>query len=397
MANSLLHKHIQLLNPLNAVKPLLLSVSIMALAACGGSSGGGSDTSVQTPPTNIEATPVIPVVQEPVTDTPIADEPIQEDPVVQEPAPEESVTGEPTTEEPTTEDPVAIDADEDSISDSDDECPNTATDELINSVGCSDAQLDNDLDGITNDFDRCDTTPADETVGSRGCGLISEVDFEKKAFVENDGLLVIEIENTDHPDLWQLKRGTNASGNAYLEWEGENLFRDPGTAIVNIPIIITHPGNYRFVWRNALREGDRQTESNDSWLKINADVFYGQKTIEDTATELGHIVCPKGAPSSNMCVGDEPVGSGENGWLKAYRTGGGVEPDEWNWLVWTSDFDAHAIFARFDRAGEYTISIAARSKHHAIDRITLFRSGNEDNNIELGAATGLSQPESERQ
>jgi len=69
---------------------------------------------------------------------------------------------------------VDIDADGDTVSDSDDRCPGTASGEIIDASGCSDIQRDSDGDGYLDTQDLCDNTPKDSdfyvyNIEANGC------------------------------------------------------------------------------------------------------------------------------------------------------------------------------------------------------------------------------------
>ncbi len=183
------------------------------------------------------------------------------------------------------------------------------------------------------------------------------------AFIEENGVLVVEMESTDFSgSSWQLKAETSASGGQAIEWTGDDLFNQPGIGVINIAVQITNPGTYRFDWLTLIGEGNSTTEANDSWLKIQSDKFYG---LKDNST-----VCPKEIDSAvNSCVGELPEGSSKEGWFKVYRSGGDVA--QFIWSTSTSDRDPHAIYADFSQAGTYTVQISGRSKHHVIDRFIM--------------------------
>ena len=61
------------------------------------------------------------------------------------------------------------DADGDGVEDDDDECPDTASGDSVDSFGCSDTQNDTDGDRVLNDDDQCPDTPAEEEVDADGC------------------------------------------------------------------------------------------------------------------------------------------------------------------------------------------------------------------------------------
>ena len=193
-----------------------------------------------------------------------------------------------------------------------------------------------------------------------------------QAFAEENGLIVIEMESADDiPTDWANETiESGFTGSSYLRYNGNNNFNNTGIDQMEYLILISNPGLYRFRWRNLIAEGTSTTDANDSWLKIEAHAFYGQKGNDS-------IVCPKGYdPDSNACPtnldGDgnvTPNGSGNNGWFKIYRSG----PGDWVWSTNTSDNDAHQIYARFNTGGLFSILVSGRSAEHAIDRLVLYR------------------------
>ncbi len=193
------------------------------------------------------------------------------------------------------------------------------------------------------------------------------------AFEEQEGLVVIEMESADAlPEGWKtgpspdisspdINDVQNASGGAFIVWQGEESPGQPGNDLLIYEVQINTTGTYKFQWRNQVGKGNNTTTHNDTWLKIEADAFYGQKADS-------HIVCPKGT-MQNDCSGEEPNGAGAGGWFKVYSN----SADSWSWSTNTSDSDPHEIFARFDAPGLYRILVAARSSHHVLDRMVLSR------------------------
>ncbi|MGM8228672.1 carbohydrate-binding protein [Cellvibrio sp. ARAG 10.3] len=206
------------------------------------------------------------------------------------------------------------------------------------------------------------------------------------AFTEQNGLLVVELESTSYSNSWLLESGNGSFNGNFLTWKGNDSFGTPGMGTISIPVKINNPGRYKFNMRSIIRHGTSTTEANDSWLKINADKFYGFKN--------GHIVCPRNTVAES-CNGDVPKGSSSNGWFKVYRSGSPANSFLWSAL--TSDNDGHNIFAEFNQAGTYSLEISARSKNHGIDRIVLHRDGNNENNVLSAYATSSERPESQLQ
>lgn len=204
--------------------------------------------------------------------------------------------------------------------------------------------------------------------------------------------MVIETTSLDVPSDWEQfpadadltdKIVTGATGGSYIQWGGANCFGCPTTGLIEIDVEINNPGRYQILWHSAVGIGNAGSDHNDSFLTVNADKFYGEL--------FDSIVCPNGAPDSNQCVGEPPEGASSKGFFKVYRFG---DPDFFNWNTVTSDFNGHAVFAEFENVGTYTITVAARSTGHAIDRIVLFRTGNAADNVSQAAATDLAVAES---
>jgi hypothetical protein len=202
-------------------------------------------------------------------------------------------------------------------------------------------------------------------------------------FDEVDGRVIIEAESIGAlPASWQNRATTKApdlsdpgaaTGGDFIIWEGSQSLNNPGNGLLVYPIRINTPGEYRFCWRSQVSNGTSPTDHNDSWLKIDADAFFGRKGN-------GNVVCPKEFdPQENDCKGGVPNGSGRDGWFKVYSSG----TTDWTFSSRTSDNDAHPIYARFDSSGDYAIRVSARSSFHALDRFTLSTSLGCEQNLEL--------------
>lgn len=196
-------------------------------------------------------------------------------------------------------------------------------------------------------------------------------------YVMEDGLLVIEMESAKRTDDWVVENTrSGAKGNGYILWTGNQYFNQTGNGEMTYRIYIPESGTYRFNWRVGIFAGNDGTEHNDTWLKINADDFYGQKSN-------GSTVHPK--PSCNQ-TNDCPNGSTKDGFFKIY--GGSL--NNWAWAARTSDHDAHDIYARFDASGIYTFTINARSSYHGIDRMVMWKV----NDVSQSAAQNINNPAS---
>ncbi|MEM1130590.1 MAG: malectin domain-containing carbohydrate-binding protein, partial [Pseudomonadota bacterium] len=176
-----------------------------------------------------------------------------------------------------------------------------------------------------------------------------------------------------------------ASGDDFIIWQGTQQFGGNtagDNGLIEVQIQINTPGLYRVDWRAQTGQGTNTTEHNDTWLKIDADAFYG---IQGGGSSYVH---PAGTSDNDYPTGSTtPKGASGNGFFKVYSSGA----NDWRWSARTSDSDAHDIVARFDAPGTYTITLAARSSSHAIDRMVLV---NED--VFTGDPRDLSLPVSVR-
>lgn len=202
-------------------------------------------------------------------------------------------------------------------------------------------------------------------------------------FDEIDGRAIIEAESIGSlPAQWKDQSNTTApsiddpdaaTGSGFIIWEGSQQLNTPGSGLLVYPIRINAPGEYRFCWRSQVGNGTSSTDHNDSWLKIEADAFFGRNNSDD-------VVCPKGLdPTENSCQGGVPNGSGSGGWFKVYSSG----TTDWTFSTRTSDNDAHQIFAQFDQPGLFAIQVSARSSFHPLDRFTLSDSLDCEQNLDL--------------
>ena len=182
----------------------------------------------------------------------------------------------------------------------------------------------------------------------------SGVDFE-----EQNGIAILEAESK-LSGSWRKESISGATGGSAITYRGSNHFGSPGNSTITYKVRINSTGTYRFIWRNkisVIASSNASTEHNDSWLKIKASSFFGQKGSSK--------IYPKGSGRT-----PNPEGASSGGWFKVY-----TNTIDWSWSTFTSDFNGHAVYATFNSPGVYDIQVSARSNGHSIDRMVLYKEG----------------------
>lgn len=176
---------------------------------------------------------------------------------------------------------------------------------------------------------------------------------------ESNGVVRVDIDKGNPSTNWTT--GSTLSGfdgAGYIIWTGADNFNQPGQGVITFSVKINTVGTYQFVWRSRIGMGTKNTEHNDSWLRINGSDFFGQKATD------GHKVYPKGSGKT-----PNPEGSSKDGWLKVYMN----RLNEWFWRSNTNDKNPYDVFVTFDTPGTYNVEISGRSNGHAIDQFVLFK------------------------
>jgi hypothetical protein len=176
--------------------------------------------------------------------------------------------------------------------------------------------------------------------------LLALMSQPEKAFVERDGIVVMEAESASYDSQWILEtKAKGFSGNGYLTWNGENMFEKQGVGTLTFQVFVHNPGVYYLQLHNFHDHPDR-TENNDLYTSVNG--------------------------------GD---------WIKTYSH----INNEW---TWHTGFDINHIWGRLPKfelkAGLNTIQFSGRSKGFSIDRLVLVVAE------KLSMETWQTQPESEQ-
>ncbi len=169
----------------------------------------------------------------------------------------------------------------------------------------------------------------------------------RPAFVETDGLLVIEAESVPPAAGWTLATATPAfAGNGYVEWTQANQPAG-GEGSLGYNFRIQTPGSYQLLWRSRMPDPGNRPETpdpdgNDSWIRF-----------------VGGADAPQQA-----ALGDT--------WHKVAILG---HPVGWTWNTNADRGPPHPLtpVVRVLPAGDHTVVVSGRSHGHAIDRLVLVR------------------------
>ncbi|WP_073124221.1 hypothetical protein [Reichenbachiella agariperforans] len=170
-----------------------------------------------------------------------------------------------------------------------------------------------------------------------------------KLFVERGGVLLIEAEEAELVGDWTVEQSFDepAAGTGHLEFAGENSYAKAlNKNTLRYTIQINTPGLYQVKWKSRNGKGAvRFDEMNDSWMRVNANVFIGTKN--GLQTDL--------------------TGDFTKIWIQDTKS--------WSWASFGEHHGVNGmqLYAQFDRAGTYTVEVCGRSRFHPIDQILLFK------------------------
>ena len=155
----------------------------------------------------------------------------------------------------------------------------------------------------------------------------------------------IEAETLDVYGSWKKVTADDASGGAYITWEGlepeENNRSAEDGDIITTMIEIPAAGTYSFKWLMRQSPGVESDRANDSWLYFPDAARFG------------------------------PAGTGDEygGFIKVFGNSFGV-------FKYSGRADVNhvksEVAVEFDSAGSYEMQIAGRSHGHQIDQIMLY-------------------------
>ncbi|WP_160148080.1 malectin domain-containing carbohydrate-binding protein [Rubripirellula obstinata] len=171
------------------------------------------------------------------------------------------------------------------------------------------------------------------------------------AFIEVDGVVVMEVESRAATDDWESEASiTDFTGSGYYRWDGPNLYDQDqagSLGVLEYRVLITNPGTYQLRVRSH-RDDGTGTDSNDVWVKMDS-----------------------------------------GNWKKIYSSVQG----QWTWNTKFDQTGTNPDASYTLEPGMHTFSIGGRSKDFRIDRVVLV-------NTELtteNAAKKTNVPESDRE
>ena len=162
-------------------------------------------------------------------------------------------------------------------------------------------------------------------------------------FVEQNGLLVMEIENAPATLGWTPETAyPNYTGTEYYTWTGPNYFHEKGHGMLTYQFKINNPGKYRFKMRTQ-NGGPLNTHNNDVWVRFPDHGCTFEKNGQ--------------------------VQSSASGWWKQWQNNLGG----WTYNSWAGESTFWEVYVEFPFAGVYTMDISGRAQLYSLDRIVFYR------------------------
>ncbi|MEM8485077.1 MAG: DUF5060 domain-containing protein [Bacteroidota bacterium] len=97
---------------------------------------------------------------------------------------------------------------------------------------------------------------------------------QEPAFIEKDGLIVIQAESVDLTSNWVIESSeANHTGAGYIRWNGNDLFGNPGVGILAYRVHIKNAGDYNVRFRMSHLGAPKGDQENDVWARMNAGTW----------------------------------------------------------------------------------------------------------------------------
>jgi len=182
-------------------------------------------------------------------------------------------------------------------------------------------------------------SPLSVSLSGTGSSTVADCGY----FVEQNGLLVMEIENAPATLGWTSETAyANYTGTEYYTWTGPNYFREKGHGMMTYEFKINNPGKYRFKMRTR-NGGPLNTHNNDVWVRFPDHGCTFEKNGQ--------------------------VQSSASGWWKQWQNNLGG----WTYNSWAGESAFWEVYVTFPFAGVYTMDISGRAQLYSLDRIVFYR------------------------
>ena len=128
---------------------------------------------------------------------------------------------------------------------------------------------------------------------------------QNDAFVEENGLVVIETESLEPIGDWVLDTTESGfTGSGYLRWNGQDYFNDPGRGTLEYKVLISDPGDYNVRIRMSHLGAPAGDQWNDCWSRMNETGTW-VKTLHPSANRddgftFNSILEPSGGEFASM-------------------------------------------------------------------------------------------------
>lgn len=184
-----------------------------------------------------------------------------------------------------------------------------------------------------------------------------------RTYKETDGLVIMEIENTESPlGKWVLKDDNpNFNGDGFLEFTGNEITKGPPKSPLEFRFRISKAGIYSIKLRARKRlDGAESDLCNDCYVRVEGDYASGSNEVALRALQND---------------------------TKLY----GGPANGWGWAGNLDARDADHTQAKYDfKAGEeYLLVVSGRSKRYQIDRIVFVHSSANLSDAESGPESPL--------
>lgn len=123
--------------------------------------------------------------------------------------------------------------------------------------------------------------------------------FAQNAFIEKDGIIIMEIESHPLIDTWAEETKIEGfSGESYYRWNGSNFYTGPpGFGEMEFTFKINRSGKYKVYMHNR-RDHDEFDKANDIWFKMNDHSYEKMFADIESWNKWGYIMHIEGGSNN---------------------------------------------------------------------------------------------------